>query len=342
MRILVTGGLGYIGSHCCLALHQAGFTPVIYDNLSNSSRRVLDRLEQICSQRFDFIEADLLDNEALQQAFSQYRPAAVFHFAALKAVGESVQQPLRYYHNNVAGTLNLLQQMQQAGCQRLIFSSSATVYGDPQFLPLTEQHPLGATNPYGWTKVMAEQMLKDHCQAQAGFLAIALRYFNPAGAHPSGLIGEDPRGIPNNLMPYVAQTAVGRRPFVSIFGNDYPTPDGTGVRDYIHVMDLADGHVAAYQQLTRQTGYHVFNLGTGKGDSVLQLIAAFSAAAGKDIPYQFSARRPGDIAASYADASKALQQLGWQTRHDLQQMAQDSWRWQTQNPQGLEPSDDNI
>lgn len=342
MRILVTGGLGYIGSHCCIALHQAGFMPVIYDNLSNSSVRVLDQLTKICGQHFDFIEADLADPAALQAAFAQYQPAAVFHFAALKAVGESVQQPLRYYQNNVAGTLNLLQQMQQAGCQRLIFSSSATVYGNPQSLPLTEQHPLGATNPYGWTKVMTEQMLQDHCQAQPGFLAIALRYFNPAGAHSSGLIGENPRGIPNNLMPYVAQTAVGRRPFVTIFGDDYPTPDGTGVRDYIHVMDLAEGHVAAYQRLATETGYHAFNLGTGQGDSVLQLIAAFSAAAGKAIPYQFSARRPGDIAASYADASKARQLLGWRTHYDLRQMAEDSWRWQTQYPQGLEPSDDSL
>ena len=342
MRILVTGGLGYIGSHCCIALHQAGFHPVIYDNLSNSSRLVLDQLEKICGQRFDSIEADLLDATALQQAFVQYQPEAVFHFAALKAVGESVQQPLRYYQNNVGGTLNLLQQMQQAGCPRLIFSSSATVYGDPQFLPLTEQHPLGATNPYGWTKVMAEQMLQDLCHSKPGFLAIALRYFNPAGAHPSGLIGEDPRGIPNNLMPYVAQTAVGRRPFVSVYGQDYPTPDGTGVRDYIHVMDLAEGHVAAYQRLRAQTGFHAFNLGTGKGDSVLQLIATFSAAAGREIPYQFSARRPGDIAASYADAGKALQQLGWRTRYDLGRMAEDSWRWQTQYPHGLEPSHDSI
>lgn len=342
MRILVTGGLGYIGSHCCIALHQAGFTPVIYDNLGNSSHRVLDQLEKICGQRFDFIEADLLDQTALQQAFRQYQPAAVFHFAALKAVGESVQQPLRYYQNNVCGTLNLLQQMQQAGCQRLIFSSSATVYGDPQFLPLTEQHPLGATNPYGWTKVMVEQMLQDFCRAQSGFLAIALRYFNPAGAHPSGLIGEDPRGIPNNLMPYVAQTAIGRRPFVTVFGQDYPTPDGTGVRDYIHVMDLAAGHVAAFQHLMHHTGCHAFNLGTGQGDSVLALIAAFSAAAGQEIPYQIAARRPGDIAASYADASKAKQQLGWTTRYDLRQMAVDSWRWQTQYPQGLEPSHDSI
>jgi UDP-glucose 4-epimerase len=342
MRILVTGGLGYIGSHCCIALHQAGFSPVIYDNLDNSSHRVLDQLEKICGQRFDFIEADLLDQAALQQAFAQYQPAAVFHFAALKAVGESVQQPLRYYQNNVCGTLNLLQQMQQAGCQRLIFSSSATVYGDPQFLPLTEQHPLGATNPYGWTKVMVEQMLQDFCRAQSGFLAIALRYFNPAGAHPSGLIGEDPRGIPNNLMPYVAQTAVGRRPFVTVYGQDYPTPDGTGVRDYIHVMDLAEGHVAAFAQLTSQSGFHAFNLGTGQGDSVLALIAAFSAAAGQEIPYQVSARRPGDIAASYADASKAQQQLGWTTRYDLRQMAADSWRWQTQYPHGLEPSHDSI
>jgi UDP-glucose 4-epimerase len=340
MRILVTGGLGYIGSHCCIALHQAGFTPVIYDNLSNSSRLVLDQLAKICGQHFDFIEADILDPSALSAALHHFQPEAVFHFAALKAVGESVQQPLRYYQNNVYGTVNLLQQMQQTGCHRLIFSSSATVYGDPQFLPLTEQHPIGATNPYGWSKVMSEQIMQDICCAQPSFLAIALRYFNPAGAHPSGLIGEDPKGIPNNLMPYVAQTAVGRRAKVQVFGNDYPTIDGTGVRDYIHVMDLAEGHVAAYQQLLQQQGFHAFNLGTGKGDSVLQLIAAFGEAAGKAIPYEFSARRPGDIAASYADATKARQQLGWQTRYNLRQMAADCWRWQTLYPNGLEPSND--
>ncbi len=340
MRILVTGGLGYIGSHCCVALHQAGFVPVIYDNLSNSSRAVLAQLAQICGEQFDFIEAEIRDKAALHAAFHRFQPEAVFHFAALKAVGESVQQPLRYYQNNVAGTLDLLQQMQQVGCSRLIFSSSATVYGDPQFLPLTEQHPIGATNPYGWSKVMSEQILQDVCNANPSFLAIALRYFNPAGAHPSGLIGEDPRGIPNNLMPYVAQTAVGRRAKVQVFGHDYPTPDGTGVRDYIHVMDLAEGHVAAYQQLRQQQGFHAFNLGTGKGDSVLQLIDAFSEAAGKTIPFEFSARRSGDIAASYADATKAKQQLGWQTRYDLRQMAADCWRWQTLYPHGLEPSHD--
>jgi len=338
MRILVTGGLGYIGSHCCIALHQAGFSPVIYDNLSNSSRKVLDQLQLICGKRFDFVEADILDPAILAKTFLQYQPEAVFHFAALKAVGESVQQPLRYYQNNVYGTTHLLQQMQLAGCQRLIFSSSATVYGDPEFLPLTEQHPIRATNPYGWSKVMSEQILQDTCNSQTDFLAIALRYFNPAGAHPTGLIGEDPKGIPNNLMPYVAQTAVGRRAFVSVFGNDYPTLDGTGVRDYIHVMDLAEGHVAAYLQLRQQTGFHAFNLGTGKGDSVLQLIQAFSEAANKPIPYQFCARRSGDIAASFADASKANKQLGWQTRYTLSQMAEDCWRWQTKYPNGLEPS----
>ncbi len=341
MKILVTGGLGYIGSHCCVALHQAGFQPVIFDNLSNSTVRVLDQLEAICGTRFAFIEGDVRDHLVLAHTFKQHQPAAVFHFAALKAVGESVAEPLRYYQHNLVGLLNLLQQMQQAACQQIIFSSSATVYGVPECLPLTEQHPLSATSPYGWTKLMAEQILQDQCRAQPELLAVALRYFNPAGAHSSGLIGEDPRGIPNNLMPYVAQTAVGRRPFVSVFGNDYPTPDGTGVRDYIHVMDLAAGHVAAFQHLCGQTGFEAFNLGTGKGDSVLQLIAAFSKAAAVEIPYQLRARRPGDVAASYADATKAKARFGWQARYTLVDMAADCWHWQTKYPHGLEPSHDD-
>lgn len=341
MRVLVTGGMGYIGSHCCIALHHAGYTPVIYDNLSNSSVQVLLQLESICGVRFEFMHADINDPHALEQAFDRYKPIAVFHFAALKAVGESVEHPLRYYQNNVAGTLQLLQAMRNSGCRQFIFSSSATVYGEPQYLPLTEQHPLGATNPYGWTKVMVEYVLQDLCRATPDFLALALRYFNPAGAHPSGLLGENPLGIPNNLMPFVAQTAVGRREQVLVFGDDYPTADGTGVRDYIHVMDLAEGHVAAFQQMQNQHGFHSFNLGNGQGYSVLELITAFSHAAGRAIPFQVVARRAGDIAASYADASKALRELKWQARFTLQDMANDCWRWQSLYPNGLEHSNDN-
>lgn len=265
MKVVVTGGTGFIGSHTCLALHQAGIEPVLLDNLSNSSSKVLEQLAKISGQRFQFIEGDIADSQLMQQVLQQHQPQAVLHFAALKAVGESTQQPLRYYQNNVAATLSMLQSMQQCGVTQLVFSSSATVYGDPDYLPIDEQHPIRATSPYGWSKVMVEQLLQDLVQADPNWLAITLRYFNPVGAHPSGLLGESPNGIPNNLLPYIAQTAVGKRPFVSVYGSDYDTKDGTGVRDYIHVMDLAHGHVAALLKLQQQQGFHAFNLGTGQG-----------------------------------------------------------------------------
>lgn len=336
MKVLVTGGMGYIGSHTCIALHQAGITPVIFDNLSNASRRVLQQLTRITGSQFDFIQGDINDTAALEQALRQSGATAVLHFAALKAVGESTTQPLAYYHNNVAGSLNLLRVIQKVGVRQLIFSSSATVYGNPDYLPLDEQHPIRATNPYGWTKVMTEQILQDFCRAEPGFLAVSLRYFNPVGAHPSGLLGESPQGIPNNLLPFVAQTAVGRRPYVSVYGSDYPTADGTGVRDYLHVMDLAQGHVAALQHHQQDSGFHPYNLGTGRGYSVLEVLRAFENSAGKTIPYQLAPRRPGDIACNYADASKAQHVLAWSAGYSLQQMTDDSWRWQTNYPQGLD------
>jgi len=336
MKVLVTGGMGYIGSHTCIALLQAGITPVIFDNLSNSSMKVLDQLEVITGQRVAFIQGDIADAKAMELALVETGASAVLHFAALKAVGESTAQPLRYYRNNVAATVTLLEIMQQAGVKKLIFSSSATVYGDPEYLPLDEQHPIRATNPYGWTKVMTEQILQDLCSADPHFLAVSLRYFNPVGAHPSGLLGESPQGIPNNLLPFVAQTAVGRRPFVSVYGTDYPTADGSGVRDYLHVMDLAHGHVAALLHHQTDQGFHPYNLGTGQGYSVLEVLKAFSTSAGFAIPYQLAPRRPGDIACNYADASKAQQRLQWTAGHSLQQMTDDTWRWQTNYPQGLD------
>jgi UDP-glucose 4-epimerase len=340
MKVLVTGGMGYIGSHTCIALHQAGITPIIFDNLSNASVKVLDQLETITGCRFEFIQGDIADADALEQALRHSQASAILHFAALKAVGESTAQPLRYYRNNVAATINLLEVMQKVGVHQLIFSSSATVYGDPQYLPLDEQHPIRATNPYGWTKVMTELVLQDLCLAWPQLLAVSLRYFNPVGAHPSGLLGESPQGIPNNLLPFVAQTAVGRRPFVSVYGTDYPTPDGSGVRDYLHVMDLAQGHVAALLQHQTDSGFHPYNLGTGQGYSVLEVLQAFAKSAGKDIPYQLAPRRPGDIACNYANASKAQQLLQWTASHSLQQMTDDTWRWQSNYPQGLEFADE--
>ena len=336
MKVLVTGGMGYIGSHTCIALHQAGITPVIFDNLCNSSVRVLQQLTRITGETFAFIQGDINDADAVEQALRHSGASAVLHFAALKAVGESTTLPLTYYHNNVAGSVTLLQTMQKVGVRQIIFSSSATVYGDPEYLPLDEQHPIRATNPYGWSKVMTEQILQDLCHADPQFLAVSLRYFNPVGAHPSGLLGESPQGVPNNLLPFVAQTAVGRRPFVSVYGTDYPTPDGSGVRDYLHVMDLAHGHVAALLRHLTDQGFHPYNLGTGQGYSVLEVLKAFSTSAGFEIPYQQAARRPGDIACNYADASKAQQQLQWTAGYSLQQMTDDTWRWQTNYPQGLD------
>lgn len=334
--VLLTGAAGYIATHTWLALQAAGFSVVGVDNFSNSSPQVLQRLQKLLGQRPVFERADVCDRPALQQIFDRHAVDAVVHFAAHKAVGESTARPLDYYANNLGALLTLCQTMRAKNTQRIVFSSSATVYGDPQELPITEDAALCATNPYGQTKLMGEQILRDLGAADPQWQTACLRYFNPVGAHESGLIGEDPRGVPNNLMPFVAQVAVGRRPHLAVYGNDYPTPDGTGVRDYIHVMDLAQGHVAALQRLLQQPGSFTVNLGTGRGYSVLEVVAAFAQASGREVPYQVQARRPGDIAACYADPSLAQRLLGWRAERDLQQMCRDSWRWQSMNPQGFE------
>lgn len=337
-KILVTGGAGYIGSHTLIELIAAGFTPVVYDNLSNSSPASLARVQQIVGQSIEFIEGDILDTQLLAKTFAAHDFTAVIHFAGLKAVGESVAKPLWYYQNNVAGTLNLLDAMTQANVKNLIFSSSATVYGDPEALPIVESSPRSATNPYGQSKLMIEYMLEDLAKADNHWQLISLRYFNPIGAHHTGTIGENPNGIPNNLMPYVSQVAVGKLPQLSVFGNDYDTVDGTGVRDYIHVVDLAKGHVAALQYLQQQTqlGFEPINLGTGKGTSVLQLVNAFIKTTGQPVPYSISPRRPGDIASCYASSDKAKKLLGWQAEFDIERMCTDTWRWQSQNPNGYD------
>jgi len=332
--IFVTGGAGYIGSHTCVELLNAGHTVTVFDNLSNSQPEALQRVERITGKSVHFIEGDIRDQAALTAALQASQPTAVIHFAGLKAVGESVAQPLHYYDNNVVGTLCLLRAMQAAAVKTLVFSSSATVYGDPQRLPLTEDHPLSATNPYGQTKLVIENMLRDLYRSDAVWRIAILRYFNPVGAHASGLIGEDPQGVPNNLLPYVAQVAVGRRDCLNVWGNDYPTPDGTGVRDYIHVVDLALGHLAALDQLGQAPQCLTVNLGTGTGYSVLDMVRAFSAASGRPIAYQFSPRRAGDVAACYADPALAQQRLGWRAERDLATMCADAWRWQSNNPNG--------
>ncbi|MGX1160397.1 UDP-glucose 4-epimerase [Arthrobacter sp. SLBN-100] len=334
MKILVTGGAGYIGSHTTLCLLEEGHDVVVVDNLMNSSPESLRRVEQLTGKLVDFRELDLLDAAAVDNVFAEGGFDAVIHFAGLKAVGESVAKPLMYYKNNVVGTLNLLQSMEAWGVRRLVFSSSATVYGASEEVPLIEKSPLDATNPYGRTKEQIEDILSDLGAADSEWSIALLRYFNPVGAHKSGLIGEDPQGIPNNLLPFVAQVAVGRRDKVMVFGNDYPTPDGTGVRDYIHVMDLAAGHLAALTYVAAKNGVFRWNLGTGRGSSVLEVIEAFGTAAGRSIPYEFGERRPGDAAISYADPSAALADLGWSAHRDLQQMCQDHWRWQENNPAG--------
>ena len=334
--ILLTGATGYIASHTWLALQAAGFTVVGVDDFSNSSPEVLNRLRQLSGQAPVFEQASVCDAAALAGVFARHAIAAVVHFAAFKAVAESTAQPLAYYRNNLGGLVSTCQAMLAQGCRRIVFSSSATVYGDPQRLPITEDSPLAATNPYGQTKLMGETILRDLGAADARWQTACLRYFNPVGAHESGLIGEDPRGTPNNLMPYVAQVAVGRRARLSVYGNDYPTPDGTGVRDYIHVSDLADGHVAALRRLLDKPGSITVNLGTGRGYSVLDLVAAYAGASGRAVPYDIVARRPGDVAACYADPALARQLLGWQARHDLDRMCQDSWRWQSLNPKGFQ------
>lgn len=334
MKILLTGGAGYIGSHTALCLLEEGHEVVVIDNLSNSSSDSLQRVQALTGRPLDILVGDLLDAEMLDGVFNEFAIDAVIHFAGLKSVGESVREPLLYYKNNVAGTVNLLESMERAGVRTLVFSSSATVYGVSEQVPLTEKLPLDATNPYGRTKEQIEDILTDLSAADSRWSIALLRYFNPVGAHESGCIGEDPRGIPNNLLPFVAQVAVGRREKVMVFGNDYSTPDGTGVRDYIHVMDLAAGHLAALHYLKDVTGVYRWNLGTGRGSSVLEVIAAFEEAAGRMIPFEFAPRRPGDAAVSYADASSALAVLGWSATRNLAQMCQDHWRWQSSNPFG--------
>ncbi len=338
--VLVTGGAGFIGSHTVVDLLENGYHVVIVDDLSNSSPRVLDRIREIVGDeafaRCAFHEVDICDRAALEEVFARHDVDRVIHFAGFKAVGESVEKPLEYYSNNIGGTLTLCEVMREAGCKAIIFSSSATVYGDPDALPLTEDSPKKpATNPYGWTKWMIEQVLTDLTVADPEWDVVLLRYFNPIGAHPSGLIGEDPKGIPNNLVPYVAQTAVGKREAVHVFGDDYPTPDGTGVRDYIHVCDLAAGHVAALAWMNGRCGVEVFNLGTGVGSSVLDVVKCFSEACGHEIPYVVEARRAGDVAENYADCAKAEREMGWKARFDLADMCRDSWNWQSKNPDGL-------
>lgn len=335
MTILVTGGAGYIGSHTCVELLDQGYDVVVVDNLCNSSEVSLERVKKITGKEVKFYKADILDHEALDQVFASENIDAVIHFAGLKAVGESVSKPLEYYHNNITGTLVLCDVMRAHGVKKIIFSSSATVYGDPAFVPITEECPKGQiTNPYGQTKSMLEQILTDLNVADPEWSVILLRYFNPVGAHKSGTIGEDPAGIPNNLTPYITQVAVGKLKEVGVFGDDYDTPDGTGVRDYIHVVDLALGHVKALEKFKDESKVRIYNLGTGQGYSVLQMIQAFSKACGKDIPYVIKPRRAGDIATCYADCALAKKELGWEAKRGLDEMCEDSWRWQSQNPNG--------
>ena len=335
MAILVTGGAGYIGSHTCIELLNEGYEIVVVDNLYNSSEKALERVEQITGKKVKFYKADILDKEAMNEIFDKEEIDSVIHFAGLKAVGESVAKPLEYYHNNMTGTFNLCDVMRKHGVKNIIFSSSATVYGDPAFIPITEECPKGQiTNPYGQTKGMLEQVLTDLHISDPEWNVVLLRYFNPIGAHKSGLIGEDPKGIPNNLVPYIAQVAVGKLECLGVFGNDYNSHDGTGVRDYIHVVDLARGHVKALKKFGDKPDVYIYNLGTGTGYSVLDVVKAFEKACGKEIKYQIKDRRPGDIATCYADPSKAKQELGWEAEYGIEEMCEDSWRWQSQNPNG--------
>ncbi len=337
MAILVTGGAGFIGSHTVVELQNAGYEVVVCDNLCNSSRKSLERVEKITGKPVKFYEADILDRDAMEKIFTENKIDSVIHFAGLKAVGESVAKPWEYYHNNITGTLVLVDVMRQHGVKNIIFSSSATVYGNPAFIPITEECPKGqCTNPYGWTKSMLEQILTDIQKADPEWNVILLRYFNPIGAHKSGLIGENPNGIPNNLMPYITQVAIGKRKELGVFGNDYDTHDGTGVRDYIHVVDLAKGHVAAIRKLAEKAGLKIYNLGTGKGYSVLDMVHNFEAATGVKIPYVIQPRRPGDIATCYSSAELAKKELGWVAENDIREMCEDSWRWQKMNPNGFD------
>ncbi|MHA7878159.1 MAG: UDP-glucose 4-epimerase GalE [Saccharospirillum sp.] len=334
MTVLVTGGAGYIGSHTCIELINAGHSVLVLDNLCNASRSSLARVEAIVGQTIPFVEGDIRDRALLEDLFSTHKIDSVVHFAGLKAVGESTEIPLEYYENNVWGTVNLLQVMRRHGVKKLVFSSSATVYGDPASVPIREDFPLSATNPYGRSKLMIEDMLRDLAASDGEWQLALLRYFNPVGAHPSGTIGEDPNGIPNNLMPFIAQVAIGKRPELSVFGGDYNTPDGTGVRDYIHVVDLAVGHVKAIEKLAQKPGCVAYNLGTGQGYSVLEMVRAFEQASGRKVLFNIVDRRPGDIAQCFADPTFAERELGWRAEKGLEEMMADAWRWQSQNPDG--------
>lgn len=335
MKILVTGGAGYIGSHTCVELLNEGYEVVVLDNLYNSSEEALKRVQKITGKPLTFYEGDMLDRDICEKIFTEHKIDAVIHFAGLKAVGESVEKPWEYYYNNITGTLVLTDVMRKHGCKNIVFSSSATVYGDPAIIPITEECPKGQiTNPYGQTKGMLEQILTDLHTGDPEWNVILLRYFNPIGAHESGLIGEDPKGIPNNLVPYIAQVAVGKRECLNVFGDDYPTPDGTGVRDYIHVVDLAIGHVCALKKMETAKGVLIYNLGTGKGYSVLEVLHAYEKACGKELPYKICPRRAGDIPTCYSDPSKAAKELGWTAKRGIDEMCADSWRWQSTNPDG--------
>jgi len=336
--VLVTGGAGYIGSHTCIALREAGYDFIVYDNLSNASQESLKRVEEITNESVDFVEGDIRNKAKLREVFENNAIDAVIHFAGLKAVGESVEQPLKYYDNNICGTVALCEVMQEYGCKSIVFSSSATVYGDPHTTPIKEDFPLSATNPYGRSKLFIEEILRDLFVSDKDWKIILLRYFNPVGAHKSGKIGEDPNGIPNNLMPYISQVAVGKRKELHVFGGDYDTKDGTGVRDYIHVVDLAEGHVKALDKIKELTTVLTVNLGTGKGYSVLEMVEAFKRASRRDIPYKIVERRAGDIAKCYADPAYAKEVLGWEAKRGIDEMCEDAWRWQSQNPDGYKNS----
>ncbi len=336
MNILVTGGAGYIGSHTCVVLLQAGHTVTVLDNLCNTKEESLHRVEEISGKKVKFYKADLLEKAAVEEIFKENSFEAVIHFAALKAPGESVFQPLRYYHNNVTGTIHLLQVMQASGLKNLVFSSSSTVYGESNQPPLLEGMPISAINPYGWSKVMMEQVMRDLYRADPAWNIAILRYFNPVGAHPSGKIGEDPKGIPANLLPFITQVAVGKHAELKVFGDDYPTPDGTCIRDYIHVMDLADGHLKALEKLASRPGLVTYNLGNGRGYSVLEVVHAFEKASGKHIPYRVVERRPGDLPVSYCDPGLAKREMGWTATRSLEDMCADAWRWQSMNPKGYD------